>query len=274
MALDWFKQIFGGGEQTQTNTTTPGDYNDPAFKALREPLAGALGGLLNTGGANYTGPMNAPIGQNEQTTLGQLQGMTGPGTNRTGLLNKTIAGDFLPGQGDSNPFLRASIEAAQRPTQQALEETLGRTLPGRFTMAGQNTGPQGSSAFDRAAAIATRGAAQAMGDIATNISSNAYTTERNNQNQAIQLSQNEVQQSVQNLQAQALPRMIQELGIERGLQLFQQKTANLLDILKTMAGVSAPVIATAGKGEATGENTPGVLADIAKFVQPIKVGGK
>lgn len=71
--------------------------------------------------------------------------------------------------GGPNPFSDAYIDQAQRRTTQNLEETLSRTLPGRFTQAGHIVQPQGSSAFDRAAAIATRGATQEMGDIATRI---------------------------------------------------------------------------------------------------------
>jgi hypothetical protein len=80
--------------------------------------------------------------------------------------------------GTDNPYLARMIEAAQRPTIQALEETLSRTLPGRFTQAGQFVQPQGSSAFDRAAAIASRGAGDTMGDIAGRLSFDTYEAER------------------------------------------------------------------------------------------------
>ncbi len=86
---------------------------------------------------------------------------------RTGLLNDTLAGKFLPGQAGSNPFLEAAIAAAQRPTEMALNDTLQRSLPGAFTAAGQRSvaacGRQmpisvpASTAFDMAAARAFEG---------------------------------------------------------------------------------------------------------------------
>lgn len=179
-----------------------------------------------------------------------------------------------------NPFLDATIASAQRPTLQALEETLTRTLPGRFTQAGQFIQPQGSSAFDRAAAIASRGAADAMSDIATGLSFNTYESEANRQFQAMQeefarrftgqeaqkdrltgaaqsdadrqlgigkaladITQQEFDNAIKNLQAQALPRLIEEYGIERGIQQFNNRLNTLMVLLQTAAGVTSPVIA-------------------------------
>lgn len=99
------------------------------------------------------------LGLGPQQSLGQFQ---------QGLAGASQTGAF--GGANANPFAAAYIDQAQRQTMQNLEETLSRTLPGRFTQAGHIIQPQGSSAFDRAAAIASRGATQEMGDIATRIS--------------------------------------------------------------------------------------------------------
>lgn len=265
----------------------------------------------------YQGPTKADIGANEQTLLNQLMGLTGSGTGGTtagpnsealAYLSKVMGGDFMganatpesltsfaqmlqgaaqqPGYqaNEANPFLNAAIEAAQRPTIQALEETLSRTLPGRFTQAGQFTQPQGSSAFDRAAAIATRGAGDALADIATNLSyatmeaergrqfeaqegarareSEALTgelqrifqgqqAERDRQNEAAgltsQVKAQEVDTLVKNLQAQALPRLIEEFGIERGMEVFNNRMNGLLSALGITAGVTQPTIAQQSK---------------------------
>jgi hypothetical protein len=79
---------------------------------------------------------------------------------------------------DANPLLQGAITAATRPILQDLAETLDRTLPGRFTQSGQFTQPQGSSAFDRAAALATRGATQEIGDISSNLAYQSSEAER------------------------------------------------------------------------------------------------
>lgn len=264
--LSFLQNLFGGGTQQTQSTSTPVDLNP--FTALRGPLTDALQGQLASGGPQYTGPTAAPITANETTQLGNLMGNNGPGTARAGLIDSTLNGNFLPGQPGANPFLDAAIKAAQRPTLEGLTETLDRDLPGRFTAAGQFTNPQGSSAFDRAAALASRGAANALGDIATNMSSNAYTTERTNQQNAIPLSQQEVQTGISNLQAQALPRMIQELGIERGLTLFQQRTSNLLQLLAMIGGVTAPNIANQQQSTGTSSSTTGIIPGLSTLFKP------
>ena len=262
------KTIFGGGSSETQSTSTPVDMTPDAFKNLRDPFAEALRSLLQQGGPKgYEGPLTSPIGQNEQDVLNYLQANTGGGSAARGLLDKTLQGDFLPGGANQNPFLDAVIRAAQRPTLEGLTETLGRTLPGRFTNAGQfiqanNANSGGSSAFDRAAAIATRGAANTLGDIATNIGSNAYTSERQLQQGAVTLNQAEVDTTLKNLQAQALPRLIQEHGIDRGMQLFQQQTAALLQLLQTIGGVTAPAIANQGQSSGSQETWKGIFPSL------------
>lgn len=293
-----FPQTGGGGSSVTTTT--------PAAPTSTNP-----NDILN-GIPTYQGPLTAGIGANEQTLLDQLMNQSGQGTGSQTAgpsspameyLNKVLGGEFMPAGStpgslgafadmfkgaqretgystdEINPFLTAAIEAAQRPTLQGLEETLSRTLPGRFTQAGQFKQPGGSSAFDRAGAIATRGAGDAMADIATNLS---YATmeaergrqfeaqegarsrestalqdqlgrdftgtenERNRQNEAAGLTTTvnaqEVDTLVKNLQAQALPRLIEEFGIERGMEQFTNRMNTLLATLGIGAGVTAPVI--------------------------------
>jgi hypothetical protein len=241
MSGDVLRALFGGSQQKAQSgpvDATPGDVS-----ALRQNWGATLSSLFSQGGRPaYDGPLVAGITQPEQDVLGQLQNS---GMGRQGYLESVIGGQFLPGQGGANPFLDAAIRSAQRPTLQGLEETLGRTLPGRFTQAGQLLNARGgtgvgsgggSSAFDRAAAIATRGASDTLGDIATNISSANFEGERNRQQQAVQLGQQEVSSLVQNLQAQGLPRLIEDLGIERGLAEFQSRTQSLLQALQIATG--------------------------------------
>jgi hypothetical protein len=198
----------------------------------------------------------------------------------------------------NNPLMTAYIQAAQRQTQQALEETLGRTLPGRFAAAGQQTQPGGSSAFDRAAAIATRGTADALGDIATNISYQSLqgaqareaaaleaelarrgqtglqtqqltaTAKQNQLDRALgaseqqtqaqvaqsQVTSQDVDTMIKNLQAQALPRMVEDLGVERSMEVFNNKINSLLSTLGIAAGTTRPVVATQSGSSQVGMN--------------------
>lgn len=214
---------------------------------------------------------------------------------------------------DNNPFVDAAIRAATRPITDDLQETLSRTLPGRFTQAGQFVQPGSSSAFDRAAAIASRGAANAMTDASSRISFDSFNAERGRQfdaqegargredaalmaelqrrgdygeagrgreatamrdlyalnsdarqrgldrqyNAALaapQATKAELDNMLANLQAQGLPRMVQDLGIERGIDQFNTQMNNLLQTLGISAGVTRPVIAQASSGKSSGFN--------------------
>jgi hypothetical protein len=274
------QQLFGGGSSESQSSFAPVDLTSPEMVALRKKFSETLQTLLGGGepaqgvvsgtpGYSDTGqPLAAPIGANEQAMLDKLFAQ---GTDPTSgdYLKKVISGAFLPGGAQQNPFLQAAIEAAQRPTLQGLEETLSRTLPGRFTQAGQFVQPEGSSAFDRAAAIATRGAGQTMADIATKLSAGAYETERTAQQQAIQLSQQEVQTTVANLNAQALPRLIQELGIERGIAEYNTRLDTILKALSVATGAPLTTIAQQGSSSSSADQYTGAVNSISKLISSI-----
>lgn len=211
------------------------------------------GGDPLSGIPKYNGPLTAGLGANEQTTLNALmnQQKTGGASNPA---NVALL-DLIKTGGGMNPFLDAAIKAAQRPTLQGLEETLTRDLPGRFTQAGQFIQPQGSSAFDRAAAIATRGAADANADIATNMSYQNYNAGQDRKLDAAKslpgVQATEIDNLIKNLQAQALPRLIQDQGIDRGLALFKDRVDNLLKTLGITAGVTQPTIAQDQKSKSS-----------------------
>jgi hypothetical protein len=248
--MSLLRNLFGGSKSTQTSTSTPVDTTPEELRGLRQPFVTALSSVLQgEGRPAYQGPFVAGITDPERRGLTSVEGSANDPTRRN-LLTATQGGAFLD---QGNPFLQAAIQAAQRPTLQGLSETLTRDLPGRFTQAGQFTQPKGSSAFDRSAAIATRGAADAMGDIATKMSFQGYEAERGRQQQSIQLGQQEVDTMIKNLQAQGLPRLIEDLGIERGLQEFQSRVGSLLQALQIAAG--APIAQQGTQQTSTGTST-------------------
>ena len=189
----------------------------------------------------------APLSSGEQAALETLQNEQTTGLGLS-YLSDVISGKFLPGEEGANPYLEATIEAAQRPTLRGLEETLSRALPGRFTSeAGHLVQPKGSSAFDRAAAIATEGVASTLGDIASQISFGAHESERGRQNEAVALSQGQIQGLTTKLQASALPRLVEDMGIERGLAEYQNRVNQLLQVLSITT--STPLVKTGQKSE-------------------------
>jgi hypothetical protein len=251
-----FDDIFGGS--SSKTTTNPRDVTPPELQALRSPFAVAANRLLgNTTGGGLSGipapsgPMSAPITAGEQAQLGALSADDPLQQARRSYLTQVMEGKFLPGQPGSNPFLQASIDAASRPILQGLQDLLSRELPGRFTQAGQFVNPRGSSPFDFAAARATGETANALGDIGTRLAFETQEAERQRQQEGVQLGQQEVQSLVTNLQAQALPRLIEDLGIERGQEIFKTRLQALLQALGVITQAPLQTIGTASQSKSS-----------------------
>lgn len=264
--------IFGGSK----SSSKPVDLRDPALATPTNQFASLLLGLLGAEGPQtgqvrgpgtnptatinptpvgtssgiagipgFQGQFTAPITGAEQNILAGLQG---EGAGRQDFLAQTLSGQFLtPG---SNPFLQQFSDAANRTTMRQFEEMMTRTLPGRFTQAGQNINPGQSSAFDRAAAIQSEGLANALADTNSRIFAGAYESERARQQEAAQISQQEVDTTIKNLQAQALPRLIEQFGLDQGLAEFQRQTQMLIQVLSILQGVSAPAMTSESKSKA------------------------
>lgn len=278
----YLQNIFGGSNQSSqsTSTSTPSNYTAPGLSAIdNSSLPAALQQLLQAFGGQASGAGNpignatpttqAPLSSQEQSLLGTIGQQVGPNTASSSWINSVLSGAQMPGQPGGNPFLSSAITAAQRPTMQNLTSTLSQALPGQFTAAGQfvnpnNTGSGGSSAFDTAAALASNGAANTMGDIAANVSNNAYNTGIQEQTAAAGLDQNEVNNTISALQASALPRLIQQNGLDQGLSLFQSQTSNLLSFLQSLGAIGAPTLAntTTSQSTGTGSSSKGIIPDL------------
>ena len=249
--------LFGSEERESQEQSGPVDVVPGEFRGLRAPVAtsleGLIGGPLAQGGGSPSGEsiLTAPITDQESQLVSQLgQGNPLLGAAQ-GLIGDTISGKFLDPQ--SNPFLLDTIRAAQRSTIEGFQDVALPRFQRGFAAAGQNVGPGGSSAFDRAAAIATRGLTNTLGDIATNIAGQNFQAERGRQTQAIsqvsELSSAEVNNSIQQLQAVALPRLIEQFGINQGTTEFNRR----IDILLQALGVAQklPLVQTAQEATAS-----------------------
>jgi len=258
----------GGGGGSKTKGTKPKDLTPALFAGLRPEIAAALEQLIATGGAGFgeapsaTGgaginaPLVAPITAAETSTLGQLGAGVAPSATATAgndLLLRTIQGQFLDPA--SNPFLAAAIQAEQDRLAENFRLIEAPLLQSRFTRAGQSIQPQGSSAFDTAAAIGLRGLSSAQGDIATRLLAENFARERGAQQQAVtqtqQISSDETQRLVQSLQAQALPRLIEQHGIDAGLEEFRRRMEMILAALGIGGQLASPTIASSGGGSTT-----------------------
>lgn len=275
--MGFLTSLFGGGESKSKSSSKPVDVTPPEISGLRSPFADALKALMgtSTGGGlsgipSPEGPLVAPITQGEQDALSSLSVNDPLSQARKSYLTDTIGGKFLPGQPGSNPFLQASIEAASRPILQGLTDLLTRELPGRFTQAGQFVNPQGSSPFDFAAARATGDTAAALGKIGTDMAFQGYETERGRQQEAVQIGQQEVQTMLTNLQAQALPRLIQDQGIERGQKIFQERLNALLQALGVITQAPLQTIGNEQKSKSTSSEQKGIIPGVSGFLSSIK----
>ncbi len=274
---DFLKQIFGGSDSEQQSTSGPIDVTSPEVEKLRATFSETLTSLLGGGGRDPIAGVptqpgatpgtaaTAPVSTQEQFLL-DLIGKDAASGERRDLISQTLQGQFLPGGEQSNPFLEETIRAAQRPTLEGLEETLGRALPGKFALAGQESKQkEGSSAFDRAAAIQSRGTAQALADIATNISFGSQEAERARQQGAATIGQAEVEVGIEQLQASALPRLIEQFGLTKGSEEFQARITAVLQALQIATGTPLQQIASESQSTGSSDTATGVVPAVGTF---------
>ena len=256
-----------GAQQTSTQDIAPKE-----FKQLRTPLATELGSffgfepVLNKrgravgfqqaeGGTSVFGDLTADaptlgngldptafaegLSPEEQAVVDSIFGnASGSPEAQAGqdFRRRTIEGDFL----EVDPRTR---EALTRPILEAFEEARRGDL-GAFTRAGQRV--QESSPFFRTRALAERGLANALADAEVSL------VERGRERQFETASQAEAQDAqraataTQRLQAVALPRLVRDLGIERGLEEFNRRLSVLLNLFQTAAGATQPTGGTFG----------------------------
>lgn len=264
------KSAFGGSSSKSQSTNQAVDLTPAAFRGIQPDIAAALQRLLVPGGIPLQPGPGSDITNptpNMNATLNNLQSTAGtPGSNPAwAVINDTLSGKYLPGQEGSNPFLAAAIEAAQRPTAAALNDTLSRTLPGTFTAAGQTIGgglrspnanlKPGSTAFDMAAARAFEGGSKALSDIATNMSFQGYNAERGFQsqaiNQALTAGQQDIQALVQNLEAQNVPIALKKYGYEEGVKRANDQINQIIQALSVGAGLARPTVGQQGQSTQT-----------------------
>ncbi len=255
---------FGGVQDPSRFTAGIGDFEMRQFQNLMGMFGGG-GSVPTTAGIGdfEAGQFPGPAGTGTPTA-GQTVGTTDPSRTSTNaaqnLLTQTLQGNFL--SPESNPFLAAQIAGAQRPLIQQFQDVAMPRLQGAFTAAGQRTQPGGSSAFDRAAALATRGLFDSLGDISTKLTGQNFQAERARQVEAVtqssQLRGQEVQNTIQSLQAAALPRLIEQFGIDRGLEEFNSRMNIILQAIQLAQGL--PLFAQGQEGMS--ETRPNIVSTL------------
>ena len=237
--------------------TTVDDYTPSEYVRLRGITESTLRDIIESGGGErYSGPFVAPLTPTEEEQLLLLNELQLPSDNllaAEGLIGDVIGGDYLTP--DSNPFLRSYVSAAQEQVREAYDAD-NEARRAMFARAGHRL-PE-SSPFAMAQVEASGEFAEALSDIATQVYSGAYDAERERQGQYIELQQSldaqRWQIAVQNLEAQALPRMIDQMGIDRALEEFYRRQELLAQALGIAGQLSAPTLGytTRGSGDSAG----------------------
>jgi hypothetical protein len=222
----------------------------PYVPASWIPLQGRSASVLTDlmrGGPEYGGIFSVPMTSAESASLSGITGAAGAGLDYgQDALDATMRGDFL--RLDSNPFAQDAIRSAQRPILQAFEE--GEILD-RFNFANAGHSLPESSPFARARSIATRGLADSLSDVSSDFLNRQFQAERQNQLAATdiarQLQGDQFQRRLEALQAQALPRLIAQYGVDQGLAEFRRRAELMLASAQVAGGLAAPIVLGSSK---------------------------
>lgn len=200
----------------------------------------------------------------------------------------TLGGKYLGPE--SNPWLAATVKSAQDQLQFDWENRVMPNLRTSFTGAGQNVTPgaSGSSPFDRSMALAASEQGRTLGDVATRVYGENYANERNRQLQALGLGQTATGQQasaieaglsgqiaergqnladrqaktaemIATLETQALPRMIEQMGNDRGTEEFRLRLDALLKLLGVQTSATGVTAANIQPQSSTAGLAPGIV---------------
>lgn len=232
------------------------DTNPGEFAELRRPVSNTLKSLVtNIPGTATFDPNAADLSRLFAGLSGTEQGLVDRAGTLAGqpsqlqlqgrnVLGQTLQGDFIDPQ--TNPFLQSTLDTATRRINEQ-NQLQNSALIGQFKRAGQTlrSDPDrvGSSAFLNQARLAERDRLNAIGDVTGNILNQNFQNERNRQQQAVGLAENITSQDINNtiegLRATALPRLVQDLGVQRGIQEFNERIQRLLQALTISGGISS-----------------------------------
>lgn len=253
---------------------TGGNYGLSPFSA---------GGIPTSASNN---PLVAPLsaGAMNLTNLAGTMGQPNPLLqSASGFLGGVLNPNYASGLATSPQTMQA-VQAAVNPLVNAFNQTTIPGLKGQFTASGQRIGnaesnpgtpgtsptQKGSSAFDMAANQAQNNLLTQVGQTAAGIENQAYQTGLAQQMQAVQqaqsISSTEVQNLVSSLQAAALPQMIQQYGINAGVQLFQSQMENILKALGLSSVASQPAVGYFQQGSGSSSSTGGIIPGLGNML--------
>lgn len=203
-----------------------------------------------TGGPS---PTDVSLSPEELASLQRLSGASGGGIGSSPFGAATLqALQSSLGPIGVTPETRAAIAAAQEETTRAFQRGTEGVRSG-FTQAGQDIRPGASSPFEQAQAIRSEGLARELSNIATNFAAADVSQQRAARSQAISqglaAAEQQFGREIQNLAAQALPRLQQTLNIQQAQAELDRQLQAIVNILSLVAGIQQPVIGTRSESE-------------------------
>lgn len=245
-------------------------------------------------------PLVAPMTGQQGNLLDMLPGFAGA-SGTLPLASGVNANMLSPNYAASlatSPQTQGAISAAVNPMISAFNQNISPSLVSQATAAGQrvNTagggvtgggvnpnginqvttegqGARGSSAFEQAQNTAQNNLQQNIGSVAGTISQNAYQTglaqQANAVSQAQALSTTELSNTINALSASALPQLIQQYGINQGLQLFQGGTQAILTALGLGISGSQPAIGNVAQSNFSSQASPGLISGVGNALSGV-----
>ena len=252
--------------------TTPSQFPTGSVAGNGAVPAGAQSGInAAVAGAqanpNYvnagTSGLVAPLSSQQLSLIGQAVNTANPNnplmSSASGALQNILNPNFL--NVGTNPYLAGAIQSALYPTIRNFQSTTIPELLSRYTGGNQQVQGQGSSSFANAADLASLDLNQSLLGTASGMASSAYQQGIGQQlqaaSQASGLQTSELQNLVTAGQQAALPQLVQDLGIQRGLQQYNNNINTLMEALRIAAGGSSPTVAVSSQG--TSQSTPSLL---------------
>lgn len=253
--MGFFKALMGGGTPPNSKLKN-NDILDKEYKALRDPTADLLkqgvtgeGGELSLEGIpSYDGSFTAPVTGNENWLLGQIMNratsQTGTISRSNDLLSSVVNGEWL--DPSANPYLQDKIDAAVNPLVSKFENETMPALQSQLHMAGQNLSPDGSSIFTKMAGMAGNDLLGQISDATQQTVADNLQNERDLQTAAVDQTtaydQQQYDQLQSALQAEALPRLVEQYGKDQAQVEFQNRLTSLLSLLKGQVNITQPML--------------------------------
>jgi hypothetical protein len=276
--------------------------NNPNANPLVAPLTPAqMAGLTNIGNASQPGSFGGVTPGSTAASLSPFMGnYAAPAANNmpaaSSLLQSFLDPNFASNLANSAQT-KSAISAATGPLEQAFRSTTIPGITGASTQAGQRTngpGQAGSSAFDQAFANQQGNLMATEGQVAGGIANQAYQTglqiNANAPSQAaglasaaegqqiqaqqapVNIGTSELNNMIQSLQAEVLPQLTQQYGINQGMSLFNTQIQTLLQSLGLGAQAAQPAIGYNGQSNSKSTQSPNIFGTLLGGIGSVATG--